>query len=147
MPYPKISYQAVNTNIGPISKPSRVTPPRNQNINNSYLSTTKKNGRIKTTILTTVLIQPRPSSGKTQLRFNAKFDTSRAKALLSENVHNRFGSMGVVTYPRPVGIEDANGDQMNFMGDRDGISSENFIPRGIEESRNDKFTFLGVRGK
>ena len=29
---------------------------------------------------------------------------------------------------------------------RDGNSSEIFIPRGIEESRNDKFTFLGVRG-
>ena len=66
---------------------------------------------------TTVLIQPRPSSGKTQLRFNAKFDTSRAKALLSENVHDRFGSMGVVTYPGPVGIEDVNGDQINFMGE------------------------------
>ena len=75
LPYPKISYQAVNTNIGPISKPSRVTPPRNQNINNSHSSTTKKNGRIKTTILTMVLIQPRPLSGKTHLRFNAKFDT------------------------------------------------------------------------
>ena len=113
----KVSYQAVNTNIRPISKPSRVTPPRNQNINNSHSSTTKKNGRIKTTILTRVLIQPRPLSGKTQLRFNAKFDTSRAKALLSENVHDRFGSMGVVTYPGLVGIEDANGDQINFMGE------------------------------
>ena len=50
LPPPKISYQAVNTNIRPISKPSRVTPPRNQNINNSHSSTTKKNGRIKTTI-------------------------------------------------------------------------------------------------
>ena len=29
---------------------------------------------------------------------------------------------------------------------RDGNSSENFIPRRIEESRNDKFTFLGDRG-
>ena len=29
---------------------------------------------------------------------------------------------------------------------RDGNSSENFIPRGIEESRNDKFAFLGDRG-
>ena len=76
LPPPKISYQAVNTNIRPISKPSRVTPPRNQNINNSHSSTTKKNGRIKTTILTTLLIQPRPSSGKTQLRFNSKLDTS-----------------------------------------------------------------------
>ena len=25
--------------------------------------------------------------------------------------------MGVVTYPGPVGIEDANGDQINFMGE------------------------------
>ena len=44
LPPPKISYQVVNTNIRPISKPSRVTPPRNQNINNSHSSTTKKNG-------------------------------------------------------------------------------------------------------
>ena len=29
---------------------------------------------------------------------------------------------------------------------RDGNSSEIFIPRGIEESRNDKFTFLGDQG-
>ena len=36
---------------------------------------------------------------------------------MSENVHDRFGSMGVVTYPGPVGIEDANGDQKNFMGE------------------------------
>ena len=111
----KVSYQAVNTNIRPISKPSRVTPPRNQNIN-SHSSTTKKNSCIKTTILTRVLIQPRPLSGKTQLRFNAKFDTSRAKALLSENFHDHFGSMDVVTYPGPVGIEDANGDQVNSWG-------------------------------
>ena len=59
---------------------------------------------------TTVLIQPQPSSGKTQLKFNA---TSRAKALLSEDVHSRF----VVTYPGPVGIENVNGDQINFMGE------------------------------
>ena len=116
LPPQKVSYQAVNTNIRPISKPSRVTPPKNQNINNSHLSTTKKDSRTKTTMPTTVLIQPRPSSGKTQLRFNAKFDTSRAKALLSENFHDHFGSMDVVTYPGPVGIEDANGDQVNSWG-------------------------------
>ena len=116
LPPKKVSYQAVNTNIRPISKPSRVTPPKNQNINNSHLSTTKKDSRTKTTMPTTVLIQPRPSSGKTQLRFNAKFDTSRAKALLSENFHDHFGSMDVVTYPGPVGIEDANGDQVNSWG-------------------------------
>ena len=113
----KVSYQAVNTNIRPISKPSRVTPPKNQNINNSHLSTTKKDGRTKLTMPTTVLIQPRPSSGWTQLRFNARFDTSRAKALLSEDIHDRFGSMDVITYPGPVGIDDANGDQINFMGE------------------------------
>ena len=36
LPPRKVSYQAVNTNIRPISKPSRVTPPKNQNINNSH---------------------------------------------------------------------------------------------------------------
>ena len=112
----KVSYQAVNTNIRPISKPSKVTPPKNQNIN-SHSSTTKKDGRTKLTMPTTVLIQPRPSSGWTQLRFNARFDTSRAKALLSEDIHDRFGSMDVITYPGPVGIDDANGDQINFMGE------------------------------
>ena len=110
MPPPKISYQAVNTNIRPISKPSQVTPPKNQNINNSHSSTTKKDGLKKLTMPTMVLIQPQPSSGKTQLKFNA---TSRAKALLSEDVHSRF----VVTYPGPVGIENVNGDQINFMGE------------------------------
>ena len=54
---------------------------------------------------TTVLIQSRPSSGRTQLRFNTRFDTSRAKALLSEDIHDRFGSMDVITYPGPVGID------------------------------------------
>ena len=117
LPPQEVSYQAVNTNIRPISKPSRVTPTKNQNINNSHSSTTKKDSRTKTTMPTTVLIQPRPSSGKPQLRFNAKFDTSQAKALLSEDVHDRFGLMDVITYPGPVGIEDANGNQINFMGE------------------------------
>ena len=32
------------------------------------------------------------------------------------------------------------------VGNRDGNSWENFIPRGIEESRNGKLTFLGDQG-
>ena len=36
--------------------------------------------------------------------------------------------------------------QKKIIWNRDGNSSENFIPRGIEESRNGKFTFLGDRG-
>ena len=110
MPHNKVSYQAVNTNFRPISKPSRVTPPKNQNINNSHSPATKKDGRKKLTMPTTVLILPRPSSGKTQLRFNAKFDTSRAKALLSEDVYDRFGELDFVKYPGPIGIKDANGE-------------------------------------
>ena len=62
LPPPKISYQAVNTNIRPISKPSRVTPPKNQNINNSHSWTKKKDGRTKTTMPTTVLIQPQTTA-------------------------------------------------------------------------------------
>jgi hypothetical protein len=86
----KDSYQAKNTNNLPISKPSRVTPPKNHNLNNSHLLA-MKDVRKKLTMPTTVLSIPRPSSGKTQLRFNAKFYTSQAKALLSEDVHDRFG--------------------------------------------------------
>ena len=117
MPHKKVSYQAVNTNFRPISKPSRVTPPKNQNINNSHSLATKKDGRKKLTMPTTVLILPRPTSGKTQLRFNAKFDMSRAKALLSEDVYDCFGELSVVKYPGPIGIEDANGEQINFIGE------------------------------
>ena len=117
VPTGKVSYQAVKTNIRPISKPGRVTPSKNQNKNNNHSPTMKKDGRNKITMSTTVLIQPRPSSGRTQLRFNARFDTSRAKALLSEDIHDRFGLMDVITYPRPVGIDDVNGDQIRSMGE------------------------------
>ena len=117
LPSHKISYQAVKTNIRPIPEQSRVTPPKNQNIHNSHSSTTKKDGRIKTRMPTTVLILPRPSSGRTQLKFNARFDTTRVKALLSEDVHHRFGIMDLVTYPGPVAMEDANGEPLHFMGE------------------------------
>ena len=38
------------------------------------------------------------------------------------------------------------GVRNNMVGNRDGNSSKNFIPRGIEESRNSKIAFLGDRG-
>jgi hypothetical protein len=56
-------------------------------------------------------------SGQTKLKFIARFDTTRAKVLPSEDVHRRFGTMDIVTYPGPVDIEDANGDQIHFMGE------------------------------
>ena len=114
VPTGKVSYQA---NIRPISKPGQVKPSKNQNKNSSHSPATKKDGRNKVTMPTTVLIQPRPSSGRTQFRFNARFDTSRAKALVLEDIHDHFGSMDIITYPGPVGIEDANGKQINFMGE------------------------------
>ena len=79
MPTRKVSYQAVKTNIRPIPEPSRVTPPKNQNIHNSPSPTTKKDGRMKKRMPTTVLILPRPSSGRSQLKCNARFDTNRVK--------------------------------------------------------------------
>ena len=66
---------------------------------------------------TTVTILSRPSSGKSQLKFNARFDVKQMKSLLSEDVHHRFGTIDLITYPGPVAMEDTNGEPLHFMGE------------------------------
>ena len=75
LPSRKNSYQANMVKIRPISGPSQVTPPKNQNKNISCSSTTKKDSRIRKKMLTMVTILPLPSKGRSPLKFNARFDT------------------------------------------------------------------------
>ena len=117
LPSCKSSYQADTTKIRPLPEQSRVTPPKNQNKHTSHSPTTKKDSCIKKKMPTTVKILPRPSSGKSPLKFNARFDVKRTKSLLSEDVHHPLGTMDLVTYPGPVAMEDTNGEPLHFMGE------------------------------
>ena len=117
LPSRKSSYQADTSKIRPIPEQSWVTPQKNQNKHTSRSATTKKDSRIKKKMPTTVTILPRPSSGKSPLKFNARFDVKRTKSLLSEDVHHLFCKMDLVTYPGPVAMEDTNGKPLHFMGE------------------------------
>ena len=117
LPSHKNPYQADTGKIRPISGSSRITPPKSQNNNISRSPTTKKGSHIKKRMPTTVTILPRPSTGRTPFKFNARFDMKRTKSLLSEDVQHLFGIMDIITYPGPVAMENTYGEPLHFMGE------------------------------
>ena len=66
---------------------------------------------------TVVQISPRPSTGREAFTYDATFDMSRTKSLVSEAVEKHFGLTDIITYPGPVGLQDANGEPIYCSGE------------------------------
>ena len=64
-----------------------------------------------------VTILPRPSTGRSPFKFNARFDMKQTKSLLSEDIQHLFGVIDLITYPGLVAMEDTNGEPLHFMGE------------------------------
>ena len=58
---------------------------------------------------TAIQISLRPSTGREAFSYNAVFDMSRTKSIVSEDIEAHFRLTDVITYPSPVGLTDANG--------------------------------------
>ena len=55
----------------------------------------------------TIQIIPHPSTGRKPFEWEASFDMTRSRSLVSENIEELFGLSEIITFPGPVGLTDA----------------------------------------
>ena len=101
-----------------IPRNNSVTPSINRNIDFSYKLGAKPDGHIKKIKMPMVIqISPQPSTGREAFTYNVKFNMSRTKSIVSEDVETHFRQMEVLTYPSLVGLPDANGQPIHCSGE------------------------------
>ena len=110
--------QAKKERKWPIPGNKSVAPLANRSLDFSCKLDTKPDSRIRRIKMPTVVqISPRPSTGREAFEYDATFDMSRTKSLLSEVVEDHFGLTDIITYPGPVGLQDANGEPIHCSGE------------------------------
>ena len=64
-----------------------------------------------------VQIIPRASSGRNAFEWKARFDMSRTKSIISEDMEKHFRQVDIITYPGPVGLIDADWQPLHSSGE------------------------------
>ena len=63
-----------------------------------------------------VQVIPQASTNRTAFEWEASFDMTRSRSLVSENIEGLFGLTEVITFPGPVGLTDADKRDLQCSG-------------------------------
>ena len=110
--------QAKKERKWPIPENKSAAPLTNRSLDFSRKLDTKPESRIRRIEMpSAVQISPRPSTNRDAFTYDATFDMSRTKSLVSEAVEEYFGLTDFITYPGPVGLQDSNGEPIHCSGE------------------------------
>ena len=101
-----------------ISRNPLTTQPTKRDVNFSRRSVAEpKRQALKFEMPPVVQLIPRASTGRNAFEWEASFDMTRSRSLISEDIEGLFGLPEIITFPGPVGLTDADGRDWHCLGE------------------------------